>query len=223
MVDLSLIEKIASAIVDGDSASAVSLANQAVADNMDLNDVILRGLNQGMHVVGELYEKREYFLPDIIVSADAIYDTLEVFKPYLKRDQSYKATVVIGVVRGDIHDIGKNVTKIFFETTGYKVVDCGRNVPAEQFIEAVETNDAQVLALSTLMSPTLASIHDVVTLLDQHGLREKVIVIVGGAATSEEFAREEGVIYVKDGIAAISLLDERFGGEKFNLPGDDEL
>jgi len=75
---------------------------------LDINDVILRGLNQGMHIVGDLYEKREYFLPDIIVSADALYETLAIFKPHLKLDQSYKATVVIGVVRGDIHDIGKN-------------------------------------------------------------------------------------------------------------------
>jgi dimethylamine corrinoid protein len=217
---MNLIEKIAGAIVDGDSALAVSLAKQIVAEKMDLNDVILRGLNQGMHVVGELYEKREYFLPDIIVSADALYDTLAFFQPYMKQDQSYKATVVIGVVRGDIHDIGKNVTKIFLETTGYKVVDCGRNVPSEQFIDAVEKNDAQVLALSTLMSPTLESIHDVVKLLEQRDLREKVMVIVGGAATSEEFAKEAGVIYVKDGIAAIILLDKHFGGAMIDMQGE---
>lgn len=209
---MNLIEKIAGAIVDGDSDLAVLLAKQVLAENMDLNEVILRGLNKGMQVVGELYEKRKYFLPDIIVSADALYDTLAVFKPYLKRNQSFKATVVIGVVRGDIHDIGKNVTKLFLETAGYKVVDCGRNVPAEQFVEAIEAHDAQVLALSTLMSPTLESILDVVNLLDQHGLRENVLVIIGGAATSEQFARETGVTHVKDGISAISLLDERFGG-----------
>jgi len=219
---MNLVEKIASAIVEGDSALAVSLAKQAIAEKMDLNEVILRGMNHGMHVVGELYEKREYFLPDIIVSADALYEALDIFKPYLNREQSYKATIICGVVRGDIHDIGKNITKLFLETSGYKVIDCGRNVPAEKFIDAIEANDAQVLALSTLMSPTLESIHEVVTLLDQHGLREKVMVIVGGAATSEDFAKKEGVIYVKDGMAAITLLDERFGGAKIDMQGDEE-
>ena len=216
---MNLIEKIAGAIVNGDSVLAVMLAKQIVAANMDLNDVILRGLNQGMHVVGELYEKREYFLPNIIVAADALYETLAIFKPYLKQAPSYKATVVIGVVRGDIHDIGKNITKLFLETAGYKVVDCGRNVPAEQFIEALVTHDAQVLALSTLMSPTLQSIYDVVKLLEQRSLRENVFVMIGGAATSEEFAKEIGVFYFKDGFAAIKLLDEHFGVVKPEVQG----
>ncbi len=126
---------------------------------------------------------------------------------------------MIGVVRGDIHDIGKNVTKLFLETAGYKVVDCGRNVPADQYIDAIVTIDAHILAFSTLMSPTLASIHEVVDLLEHRGLRERVLVIIGGAATSEEFAKEIGVSYVKDGFAAIKLLDEYFDTGKAEPQG----
>ena len=211
---MDLIERISQAIIDGDSEQAVSLAKEIVALKLDLNEVILRGLNRGMQVVGERYEKRQYFLPEIIIAADALYDALAVFQPHLHRDETPKATVVIGVVRGDIHDIGKNVTKLFLETAGYRVIDCGRNVPAEKFLEVIQENKAQVLALSTLMSPTLESITEVVDLLKQQGLREKVLVMIGGAATSEEFAKETGVSCVKDGYSAVAFLDKHFAGQR---------
>jgi len=212
-------DQLATAILEGDSERAVSIAKEIVQQKKDLNEAIINGLHEGMHRVGERYDKRQYFLPEIIVAADALYDALAVFKPHLQqRDQEPKATVIIGVVRGDIHDIGKNVTRIFLETAGYKVVDCGRNVPAEQFIEAVKEHQAQVLALSTLMSPTLDSITRVVELLEQHGLRDGLLVIIGGAATSEEFARKIGVECIKEGYAAVTFLDERFANRKGARP-----
>jgi dimethylamine corrinoid protein len=211
---MDLVEKITNAVVEGDSELAVSLAQEIVKQKLDLNDVILRGLNRGIQVVGERYEKRQYFLPEIIISADALYDALAVFQPHLHRDEALKATVVIGVVRGDIHDIGKNVTKLFLETAGYKVVDCGRNVLADKFLYAVQEHHAQVLALSTLMSPTLESITEVVEMLKQRGLRDKVLVMIGGAATSAEFAKEVGVSCVKDGYSAVAFLDKHFARQK---------
>ncbi len=211
---MDLVDQITKAVVEGDAELAVSLAQQIVSQKLDLNDVILRGLNRGMQVVGERYEKRQYFLPEIIISADALYDALAVFQPHLHRNEAPKATVVIGVVRGDIYDIGKNVTKLFLETAGYKVVDCGRNVLADKFVEAVQEHHAQVLALSTLMSPTLESITEVVEILKQRGLRDQVLVLIGGAATSEEFAKEVGVSCVKDGYSAVAFLDRHFVGQK---------
>ncbi len=207
---MTLNDELAIAIVEGDSEQAVAIAKEIIQQKQNLDEAILHGLNRGMQLVGERYEKRQYFLPEIIVAADALYDALAVFKPHLQRAQEPKATVVMGVVRGDIHDIGKNVTRIFLETAGYKVIDCGRNVPAEQFLEAVKENHAQVLALSTLMSPTLDSITQVVELLKQRGLRDGVLVIIGGAATSEEFARKIGVSCVKEGYSAVSFLDQHF-------------
>jgi methylmalonyl-CoA mutase cobalamin-binding domain/chain len=212
---MDLNDELATAILEGKSERSVSLAMEIVQQKKDLNDAIINGLHKGMHLVGERYDNRQYFLPEIIVAADALYDALAVFKPHLQqRDQEPKATVVIGVVRGDIHDIGKNVTRIFLETAGYKVVDCGRNVPAEQFIDAVKEHRAQVLALSTLMSPTLDSITQVVELLKQRGLRDGILVIIGGAATSEEFARKIGVDCIKEGYAAVTFLDGRFAKRK---------
>jgi dimethylamine corrinoid protein len=206
---MSLIEQLSKAIIDGNSELAIELANNIINQGIDINDAIINGLNEGMKIVSELYENREYYLPEIIISADALYDALEVFKPHLEKQKStHKAVVVIGVVRGDIHDIGKNITKLFLEASGYKVIDCGRNVMAETFIEAIKEYNAEILALSTLMSPTLESIQDLINKLKAEGLRERLRVIIGGAATSEQFATSIGVIHCNNAAKAVTTLDE---------------
>ncbi|MHA1651965.1 MAG: cobalamin B12-binding domain-containing protein [Candidatus Helarchaeota archaeon] len=207
-----IFDEIAEAVVQGDAEKAVMLAKKIVEEKLDLNEAIINGLNKGMRKVGELYEKREYFLPEIIVAADALYEALEIFKPHLLTDREHKATVVCGVVRGDIHDIGKNIVKLFLEASGYKVIDLGRNVQSELFVEAVKEHDANVLALSTLMSPTLDSMREVLDLLEKEGLSDKLIVIIGGAATDEKFAKEIGAIYLEDANAAIKYLNAQFSG-----------
>lgn len=206
---MSLIEQLSKAIIDGNSELAIELANNIINQGIDINEAIINGLNEGMKIVSELYEQREYYLPEIIISADALYDALEVFKPHLEKQKStHKAVVVIGVVRGDIHDIGKNITKLFLEASGYKVIDCGRNVMAETFIEAIKEYNAEILALSTLMSPTLESIQDLINKLKAEGLRERLRVIIGGAATSEQFATSIGVIHCNNAAKAVTILDE---------------
>ena len=206
---MSLIEQLSKAIIDGNSELAIELANNIINQGIDINEAIINGLNEGMKIVSELYENREYYLPEIIISADALYDALEVFKPHLEKQKStHKAVVVIGVVRGDIHDIGKNITKLFLEASGYKVIDCGRNVMAETFIEAIKEYNAEILALSTLMSPTLESIQYLINKLKAEGLRERLRVIIGGAATSEQFATSIGVIHCNNAAKAVTILDE---------------
>lgn len=210
---MSLNEKLSKAVIDGDSDLSVTLAKEVIKQGLNLNDAIINGLNEGMRIVSELYEKKEYFLPEIIISADALYDALEVFKPHLeKKENIHKGIVVIGVVRGDIHDIGKNMTKLFLETSGYRVIDCGRNVLAETFINVIKENNANILALSTLMSPTLESIEELIIKLKEEGLRDKLKVIIGGAATSEQFADSIGVMHCNNAAKAVNILDEFFSG-----------
>ena len=210
---MSLNEKLSKAVIDGDSELSVTLAKEVIKQGLNLNDAIINGLNKGMRIVSELYEKKEYFLPEIIISADALYDALEVFKPHLeKKENIHKGIVVIGVVRGDIHDIGKNMTKLFLEASGYKVIDCGRNVLAETFINAIKENNANILALSTLMHPTLESIEELINKIREEGLRDKLKVIIGGAATSEQFADSIGVIHCNNAAKAVNILDEFFSG-----------
>jgi len=210
---MSLNEKLSKAVIDGDSDLSVALAKEVITQGLNLNDAIINGLNEGMRIVSELYEKKEYFLPEIIISADALYDALEVFKPHLeKKENIHKGIVVIGVVRGDIHDIGKNMKKLFLETSGYRVIDCGRNVQAETFINVIKENNANILALSTLMSPTLESIEELIIKLKEEGLRDKLKVIIGGAATSEQFADSIGVMHCNNAAKAVNILDEFFSG-----------
>jgi dimethylamine corrinoid protein len=213
---MSLIEQLSKAIIEGNSELAIELANNIINQEIDINDAIINGLNEGMKIVSELYEKREYYLPEIIISADALYDALEVFKPHLEKEKTtHKAVVVIGVVRGDIHDIGKNITKLFLEASGYKVIDCGRNVMAETFIEAIKENNAEILALSTLMSPTLESIQELINKINTEGLRGRLKIIIGGAATSEQFANSIGVIHCNNAAKAVTILDELISGGSY--------
>jgi methylmalonyl-CoA mutase cobalamin-binding domain/chain len=210
---MNLIEELSKSIIEGNSDQAVFLAKEVVNQGIDINEAIFKGLNEGMRIVGELYEKKEYFLPEIIISADALYDALQIFQPYLtKQEIKHKAIIVIGVVRGDIHDIGKNVTKILLEASGYKVIDCGRNVMPETFIETIKKNNADVLALSTLMNPTLESIEFLIELLKEEGLRDNLRIIIGGAATSDSFADSIGVIHCDNAIKAVEILDKYFVG-----------
>ena len=212
---MDLIKDLSNAVIEGNSELAVSIAKNIISQGIDINDAIFKGLNEGMRIVSDLYAKREYFLPEIIISADALYDALEVFKPYLElTNTKSKAIVVIGVVRGDVHDIGKNLTKLFLEASGYKVIDCGRNVQPDIFIKTIKENNADVLALSTLMNPTLESITNLIELLKEENLKEKLKIIIGGAATSEQFAQKIGVIHCDDASKASKILDELILEEK---------
>ncbi len=212
---MNLIKDLSNAVIEGNSELAVSIAKNIISQGVDINDAIFKGLNEGMRIVSDLYAKREYFLPEIIISADALYEALEVFKPHIElTNTKSKATVVIGVVRGDVHDIGKNLTKLFLEASGYKVIDCGRNVQPDFFIKTIKEYCADVLALSTLMNPTLESITNLIELLKEEDLRKKLKIIIGGATTSEQFAQRIGVILCDDASKASKILDELILEEK---------
>jgi dimethylamine corrinoid protein len=213
---MNLIEDLYNSIIEGDSEKAVESAEEIVSQGLDVNDAIINGLNKGMKKVSELYAKREYFLPEIIIAADAVYAALNILKPHVKfKEAKKKGIIVIGVVRGDIHDIGKNLTKIFLEASGYKVIDCGRNVKPETFIEEIKNNNPDILALSTLMSPTLQSIEILISELRKEALLESIEIIIGGAATSQQFADSIGVHYCNDASEAVKLVDKIIiGGKK---------
>jgi methanogenic corrinoid protein MtbC1 len=212
---MTLINDLREAVINGNSEKSTRIAEDIVEKGLDINDAIVNGLNSGMKKVSELYQEKEYFLPEIIVAADSLYAALDMFKPHMnKRENQSKINVVIGVVRGDIHDIGKNLTKLFLEASGYNVIDCGRNVKKEDFINAIIENNANILALSTLMSPTLESITELVKELKKRNLLNKRKILIGGAATSEEFAQKIGVQYCENSTDALRYIDEmRHRGE----------
>lgn len=205
---MTLIEDLREAVIEGDSTKTYSIAQEIIKKGIDINDAIIDGLNSGMKKVSELYQQKEYFLPEIIVAADSLYEALEIFKPHMHRKETHSDyTIVMGVVRGDIHDIGKNITKLFLEVSGYHVIDCGRNVKKEEFLNAIRAHDAKILALSTLMNPTLESIEEVIMALKEENLFDSIKILIGGAATSEEFAQKIGVIYCETAMDALTYIE----------------
>lgn len=179
-------------------------------------EAIMEGLAKGMEVVGEKFEAKEYFLPEVLMSADAMYAGLNVLLPLLpKKEARKKKTVVIGVVEGDVHDIGKNIVKAMLMASGYRVVDLGRDVPTDEFIKRAKEEGAQVIAMSTLMTPTLLSIETVEEKLKVEGLKGKIKTIIGGGSVSEDWrARFGSDAYGKDAMEAVSKIKMLIEGIK---------
>lgn len=181
------------AIVDGNHKQAVAYTNQLIESGAEPQSILNDGLIAGMSEVGELFKQGEYFVPEMLIAARAMKSSLEVLRPRLV-DSGIQpiGTIVLGTVRGDLHDIGKNLTGMFLEGAGFKVVDLGVDVTAEKFIAAIKENSAELLGMSALLTTTMTYTADVIKALDTEGLRGKVKVIVGGAPITEEWAKQIG-------------------------------
>ncbi len=181
------------AVVTGKKAESIRFANEVLSAGIKPLDAIDAGLIKGMMVVGEKYAAHTIFLPQVLLAADSMYGALDVLLPYIpKEDAAKRIDLVIGVVEGDVHDIGKNIVKTMFTAAGFNVHDIGKDVPPENFVEASKANNAQVVAMSTLMTPTMDSMQASVDALVEEGLKAKLKIIIGGAPTSQEFADEIG-------------------------------
>ncbi|SEM68293.1 methylmalonyl-CoA mutase C-terminal domain-containing protein/methyltransferase cognate corrinoid proteins [Syntrophus gentianae] len=187
------------AVLDMEEEKTVSIAKTIVENRMDAYQAIENGLSDGMNRAGRLYEEEEYFIPELLLCSDAMYAGLDVLRPHLKvNEEAAKQKVVIGVVEGDTHDIGKNLVKIMFETSGFDVVDLGRDVPPKDFVEKAKEIDARIIALSTLMTTTMNGMKEVIALLEKENIRDRFKVMVGGGPISQGFAERIGA----DGYAA---------------------
>ena len=181
------------AIVDGNHKQAVVYTNQLIEDGAAPREILNEGLVAGMSKVGDLFKQGEYFVPEMLIAARAMKSSLEVLRPKLVASGIEPVgTIVIGTVRGDLHDIGKNLAGMFLEGAGFKVVDLGVDVSAEQFVAAVKEHNAQLLGMSALLTTTMTYTAEVIRALDEAGLRDKVKVIVGGAPITEEWAKQIG-------------------------------
>ena len=181
------------AVVGGNKSEAIKEANAALGTGVKALDAIDLGLIKGMTIVGDKYAARELYLPQVLLAADAMYGALDVLLPHIPREDAKKRVgVVIGVVEGDVHDIGKNLVKTMMTAGGMSCTDLGRDVPIENFVINVKEKDANIVAMSTLMTPTMDGMKRCVDGLIESGMRMKVKVIIGGAPTSQEFADDIG-------------------------------
>ena len=210
MVDLSLLSR---AIDEGDREKTVQLTTEALGAGTNPQEIITHGLQAGMAVVGEKFSSGEYFLPDMLMAARAMKAALEVLKPSLeKTGMPTIGKVVIGTVEGDMHDIGKNVVATFLSGNGFEVLDLGQNVPINKFIGEVKEKKPDILGMSALLTTTMPVMGKVIKALEEIGLRSSVMVIVGGAPVTQDYANYIGAdAYAHDGGRAVPVCRKLLG------------
>lgn len=195
----TLLEK---ALLGGNSAGAEQAAAKLLEEGRSARDIVENGLAPAMDRLGHLYSVKKLFLPHLIAGADTAKALMEVLKPHLQKDKTETpGTVVLATVKGDIHDIGKNLVSLFLTNAGFRVIDLGKDVESARIVEAALSNSADIVALSALMSTTASRMEEVVSLLREKGLG--IPVLVGGAVVTEEFAREIGAFYGGDAYSAV--------------------
>lgn len=186
-------EALREAVVAGKVKETTEQVQKLLKDGQDPNAMMQEAMIPAMDVVGDLFQKGEVYLPEMLMAAKAMKAGLEILKPRMFQGEATSAgTVVIGTVRGDMHDIGKNLLSIALEGAGFKVVDLGIDVPPEAFVESLKDHQPKVLGLSALLTTTMIAMREVIEAIQEAGLRETVKVMIGGAPVTKEFADEIG-------------------------------
>lgn len=203
-----LFNKLAQAVIDGEPEDAEELAKQALEQGVDPLACINEGLMKGIQEVGELFSKGDYFLPELIIGADAMKKALYILEPALVGGQQREVVgrVVLGTVEGDLHEIGKTLVGTMLTANGFKVTDIGVDKTPEDFIAAIQEADADIVGASALLTTTMLQQKKLIEALEAAALRDKVKVMVGGAPVTESYAKEIGADgYAEDAISAVNL------------------
>lgn len=210
--DEQLIQEVFKGVVERDSEAVVSAVKKAVAQGAEPMAIVENGLTKGMEVVGEKFEKEEYFLPDLLIASVCVQEAMKVLKPLLSSGTGEKLTFIIGTVEGDIHDIGKNLVATTMEATGFNVIDLGVSVSAQSFVDAVKKYSPDLVGISALITATMVNMKDIMDALVEAGVRNKIKVIVGGAPLDEKFAKTIGADYygrtVRDAVVVGKQIKE---------------
>ncbi len=207
------LDKLTDAIVAGNLPNATALVNEAVSAGVAPQEIISVYLIKGMEIIGARFGAGQAFVPNLLMSARAMKGCLDILKPLLKGDTSVSyGTVVIGTVKGDLHDIGKNLVASMFEGSGFEVVNLGIDISADKFVAAVQEHNADILVLSALLTTTMGYMKDVVAAVKDAGLRDKIKIMVGGAPVNAEFAAEVGAdAYTADANEAVLAAKRLLG------------
>jgi len=204
------VETLREAVIKGDAEAVAKLTAAAVQRGLSPQEILDGALVPAMDLVGKKYSEGEFFLPELLVAAKAMQAAMDVLRPlFAGAGPPTLGRVVIGTVKGDLHDIGKNLVRMMLEQAGFAVLDLGRDVPAERFVEAVEQYGAQIVGMSALLTTTMGAMRTTIEALRAAGLRERVRVMVGGAPVTERFATEIGAdAYAPDALQAVKKARE---------------
>lgn len=207
------LQQLIEAVIAGDAARAQALTKTALAERIAPETIVNDGLIAGLHVVGERFSRSEIYVPEMLLSARAMETCLTMLEPLLaEQSRVSQGTVVLGTVKGDIHHIGKNIVGIMLKGSGFTVHDLGVDVPAERFVDAVREHEPHILGLSALLTTTAPAMKTVIEALGAAGVRDKVKVLIGGAAVTEEFAASIGADgYGRDAGVAVDKAKELVG------------
>ena len=210
-----LLEKLKDGVVEYEEDEVKEAAQQALDDGHDALEMIMDGLAAGMEIVGDLYDRNEYFVPEVLMCADALYAGLDILRPHVpEKEGDVNAQVVIGSIQGDVHDIGKNLVKMMFDVAGWDVHDLGRDVPLEKFVEEQLRTDSEVVAMSAMMTTTMLGMKKVIKMIKEKN--PDVAIMLGGAPVTQDVANlfgadgyaESAGNAVSEGIKMIGRLRE---------------
>lgn len=191
------------------------IVDEALNGGVPAEKILNEGFIAAMAIIGDKFSEGEVYIPDVLIAARAMQSGVDKLRPHLSDDvETNRGTVVIGTVKGDLHDIGKNLVKYMLQGSGFNVVDLGNDVSAEQFAEAVRTHEAKIVAMSALLTTTMGSMKEIIDGLEEAGLRESVKVMIGGAPVTQEFAdRIKADGYSRDAGSAVHTAIELMGAE----------
>jgi 5-methyltetrahydrofolate--homocysteine methyltransferase len=209
----ALVQEVYSAVVDG-NASEVKVKVQAALDNsIEAETILNSGLIAAMKEVGQLFEDGEYFVPEMLISARAMQSGMAILRPILvAQDIKPIGKVVLGTVKGDLHEIGKNLVSMMLEGSGFQIIDLGTDASPEKFLEAVNTHKPEIVGMSALLTTTMVNMEKTLQLLDENGVRKGLKVIVGGAPITQKFADEIGADgYAADASKAVVIARQLVG------------
>ena len=201
---MSILREISENLQQGKSKIVKELVQKAIDDGIDVKAILEEGLLNGMSIIGTKFKNNELYVPDVLIAARAMNAGTELLKPLLASSGvKAKGTVVLGTVKGDQHDIGKNLVRMMMEGKGLEVIDMGTDVPAQKFIDKAKETGAQIIACSALLTTTMGEMKKVVELLSAEGLRDRITIMVGGAPVTENFCRSIGAdLYTPDAASA---------------------
>jgi len=207
------LQALADNIIKGKKNPAVELTQQAIAEGVAPQNIVNDGLIAGMAVVGEKFKKNEFYVPEVLIAARAMKECMVLLKPLMAASgMKPVGTVVIGTVKGDLHDIGKNLVAMMLQGNGFEVVDMGVDVSPEKFIDAVKQSKAELIALSALLTTTMPGMKQMVDALEAAGIRGTVKVMIGGAPVTQKFSDEVGADgYAPDAASAVDLAKSLMG------------
>ncbi|HHV99956.1 MAG TPA: cobalamin-binding protein [Clostridiaceae bacterium] len=193
---MSIFQEISQNLQQGKAKNVKALVQQALDEGASPKDILEKGLLDGMNIIGEKFKNNEVYVPDVLIAARAMNSGVEVLKPHLVASGvKAKGTVVIGTVKGDLHDIGKNLVKMMMEGKGLEVIDLGVDVPAEKFLAAAKEHNAQIIACSALLTTTMSEMENIVNAAKEQGVRDNFKIMVGGAPVTDNYCKKIGADY----------------------------